>query len=51
MTESAAFLVDEVLPYQPFRQWVLSFPFPLRLLFAKDPITDSHFRAEVKTEG
>ena len=37
MAESAAHLVDEVLPYRPFRQWVLSFPFPLRLLFAKDP--------------
>ena len=37
MTESASHLVDEVLPYKPLRQWVLSFPFPLRLLFAKDP--------------
>ena len=37
MAESAAHLVDEVLPYKPLRQWVLSFPFPLRLLFAKDP--------------
>ena len=37
MAESASHLVDEVLPYLPFRQWVLSFPFPLRLLFAKDP--------------
>ena len=37
MAESAAHLVDEVLPFKPLRQWVLSFPFPLRLLFAKDP--------------
>ena len=37
MAESAAHLVDEVFPYKPLRQWVLSFPFPLRLLFAKDP--------------
>jgi len=34
MAESAALLVDEVLPEQPIRQWVLSFPFPLRFLFA-----------------
>jgi hypothetical protein len=30
MAESAALLVDEVLPERPVRQWVLSFPFPLR---------------------
>ena len=29
--------VDQVFPHKPLRQWVLSFPFPLRLLFAKDP--------------
>jgi hypothetical protein len=29
--------VDEVLPEQPIRQWVLSFPYPLRLLFASRP--------------
>src|SRR5690554_7536469 len=34
MAESAALLVDEVLPEQPMRQWVLSFPFQLRFLFA-----------------
>jgi hypothetical protein len=33
MAESAALLVDEVLPEQPMRQWVLSFPYPLRFLF------------------
>lgn len=33
MAESAALLVDEVLPEQPMRQWVLSFPFQLRFLF------------------
>jgi len=37
MAESAALLADEVLPEQPMRQWVLSFPFPLRLLFASRP--------------
>ena len=36
MAESAAHLVDEVFPHKSLRQWVLSFPFPLRLLFAKD---------------
>ena len=34
MAESAALLVDEVFPAQPVRQRVLSFPFPLRFLFA-----------------
>ena len=37
MAESAALLVDDVLPHQPIRQWVLSFPFPLRFLLASYP--------------
>ena len=37
MVESAAGLVDHVLPHVPIRQWVLSFPWPLRLLFAARP--------------
>jgi hypothetical protein len=37
MAESAALLVDEVLPEQLMRQWVLSFPFQLRFLFASRP--------------
>ena len=37
MADSAALLVDEILPHQPIRQWVLSVPFPLRLLFARQP--------------
>ena len=37
MAESAALLVDEVLPHEPMRQWVLSVPFPLRFLFASQP--------------
>ena len=37
MAESAALLVDEVLPEQPMRQWVSSFPFQLRFLFASRP--------------
>ena len=37
MAEGAALLVDEVLPRQPMRQWVLSVPFALRYLFATAP--------------
>ena len=37
MAESAALLVDAVLPHQPIRQWVFSVPFPLRFLFASRP--------------
>jgi len=38
MADSAALLVDEILPHQPMRQWVLSVPFPLRFLFAGHPV-------------
>ena len=37
MTETAALLADEVLPALPLRQWVISFPFALRFLFAARP--------------
>lgn len=37
MVETAALLVDEVLPRQPIRQWVLSVPFALRYLLATRP--------------
>jgi len=37
MADSAALLVDEVLPRKPIRQWVLTVPFPLRFLFAAYP--------------
>ncbi len=37
MVESAAGLVDHVLLHVPIRQWVLSFPWPLRHLFAARP--------------
>ncbi len=37
MVETAAHLVDHVFPRVPVRQWVLSFPWPLRLLFAARP--------------
>ena len=35
--ESAALLVDDVLPHEPIRQWVLSFSFQLRFLFTNYP--------------
>lgn len=37
MAETAALLVDEVLPKRPLRQWVLSLPNALRFLLASDP--------------
>ena len=37
MAETAAHLVDHVIPRVPVRQWVLSFPIPLRYLFAAHP--------------
>ena len=37
MVETAAHLVDHVIPRVPVRQWVLSFPIPLRFLFAAHP--------------
>jgi len=42
MADSAAHLVDEVLPRRPIRQWVLSVPFPLRYLFATNSQVMSH---------
>jgi hypothetical protein len=37
MAETAAHLVDYVIPPVPVRQWVLSFPIPLRTLLAAHP--------------
>jgi len=37
MVESAAHLVDHVFPEAPIRQWVLTFPLPLRFLLAAQP--------------
>ena len=36
MSETAAKLVDHILPHSPVRQWVLSLPFALRYLLAFD---------------
>ena len=37
MAQTAAHLVDRVIPQVPVRQWVLSLPIPLRLLLAAQP--------------
>jgi hypothetical protein len=37
MAETAAHLVDYVIPPVPVRQWVLSFPIPLRTVLAAHP--------------
>ena len=37
MAQTAAHLVDYVIPHVPVRQWVLSLPIPLRLLLAAQP--------------
>ena len=37
MAEASAFYVDHVLPQAPIRQWVFSFPMPLRFWMAKNP--------------
>jgi hypothetical protein len=37
MSQTAAHLVDHVIPHMPVRQWVLSLPIPLRLLLAAQP--------------
>jgi hypothetical protein len=37
MADTAAHLVDRVLPSAPYGQWVLSVPKPLRLRLARDP--------------
>ena len=37
MPEAATHLAAHLLPEQPIRQWVTSFPYPLRFLFATRP--------------
>jgi hypothetical protein len=41
MVETSAYLIDHIIPAALVRQWVLSFPWPLRLLFARQPDTPS----------
>ncbi len=47
MVETSAHLIDHVIPSVPVRQWVLSFPWPLRLLFARQPNTLSRCLAVI----
>ncbi len=52
MAETAALLSDEVFPDVPLRQWVISFPFPLRYLFAAHPdfgVSGHRIKASWKT--
>jgi hypothetical protein len=37
MSQTAAHLVDHVIPHVPVRRWVLSLPIPLRVLPAAQP--------------
>ena len=37
MAGTAAHPVDHLIPRMPVRQWILSFPIPLRILFATHP--------------
>jgi hypothetical protein len=48
MVESVAHLVDHVFPEVPVRQWVLTFPFPLRFLLAAQPEVLSQVLAVVQ---
>lgn len=48
MVESAAHLIDHVFPEEPVRQFVLTFPFPLRLLLAAEPRVLSEVLAVVQ---
>ncbi len=41
MSQTAAHLVDHVIPRVPVRQWVLSLPIPLRLLLAAQPVLET----------
>jgi hypothetical protein len=37
MADAALHLTDNVLPKAPYRQWTLTFPYPLRLALVRDP--------------
>ena len=50
MAETAAHLVDRVLPEVPFRQWVLTLPYPLRYRCAYDArLTNEVLRAFIRS--
>jgi len=45
MAETAAHLVEQVIPWVPIRQWVVSVPIPLRYWMA----ASTHLMAQVQT--
>ena len=50
MADSAAHLVDRVLPEVPVRQWVLTLPYPLRHRCAYDAkLTSEVLRAFIRS--
>ena len=63
MNEGAAFLVDHVIPHVPIRQWVVSFPIPMRFWMAKNPklmnealrtfqkVLQAHYRKNARQQG
>ena len=63
MADTAAFLVDRVLPRVPVRQWVLTLPYRMRYLCAYEPelcrgvrrifvrAVFSHFRRRAREKG
>ena len=63
MADTAAHLVDRVIPRVPVRQWVLSLPFALRYKLAYDSklrtkvlaifvrVVTGHYRREAKRRG
>jgi len=51
MAETAAHLVDHVLPPVPVRQWVLTLPFALRYLVAFDADLLADVRRPSRTSG
>ncbi len=37
MTDTAAYLIDRVIPHEPVRQWVVTFPMRIRYILATNP--------------
>ena len=63
MAETAAYLVDHVIPEVPVRQWVLSLPIPMRYWLSSNPklltqvlkkiirVIDGYYKNKAKTMG
>lgn len=47
MAENSHYLLGQVIPHVPMRQWVVSFPWPRRMVFAARPAWLSRVRAIV----